>query len=56
MIRFGVDFGGTKIEVAALNEAGEFAARVRKPNPGSYEAALDGPADAGRGEQVFREV
>jgi fructokinase len=34
MIRFGVDFGGTKIEVAALNEAGEFVARVRKPNPG----------------------
>jgi fructokinase len=41
MIRFGVDFGGTKIEAAALNEAGEFVARVRKPNPGSYEAALD---------------
>jgi fructokinase len=41
MIRFGVDFGGTKIEVAALNEAGEFVARVRKPNPGEYEAALD---------------
>lgn len=41
MIRFGVDFGGTKIEVAALGETGEFAARVRKPNPGDYEAALD---------------
>lgn len=41
MIRFGVDFGGTKIEVAALNEAGAFAARVRKPNPGNYEEALD---------------
>jgi len=41
MTRFGVDFGGTKIEVAALNEAGEFVARVRKPNPGEYEAALD---------------
>ena len=41
MIRFGVDFGGTKIEAAALNEAGEFVARVRKPNPGSYRAALD---------------
>jgi len=41
MIRFGVDFGGTKIEVAALSETGEFVARVRKPNPGSYEAALD---------------
>jgi len=41
MIRFGVDFGGTKIEVAALNDVGEFVARVRKPNPGNYEAALD---------------
>ena len=41
MIRFGVDFGGTKIEVAALNEAGAFVARVRKPNPGNYEEALD---------------
>lgn len=41
MIRFGVDFGGTKIEVAALNEAGDFVARVRKPNPGTYDAALD---------------
>ena len=41
MIRFGVDFGGTKIEVAALNQAGEFVARVRKPNPGNYEEALD---------------
>lgn len=41
MIRFGVDFGGTKIEVAALSEAGEFVARVRKPNPGDYAAALD---------------
>ena len=41
MIRFGVDFGGTKIEVAALGETGEFVARVRKPNPGDYDAALD---------------
>ena len=41
MIRFGVDFGGTKIEVAALNQAGEFVARVRKPNPGNYEEALE---------------
>ncbi len=41
MIRFGVDFGGTKIEAAALNAAGEFVARVRKPNPGNYEAALE---------------
>jgi len=41
MIRFGIDFGGTKIEAAALNAAGEFVARVRKPNPGNYKDALD---------------
>jgi fructokinase len=39
-IRIGVDFGGTKIEAAALNERGEFLARVRAPNPGSYDASL----------------
>ncbi|HEY2708853.1 MAG TPA: ROK family protein [Caulobacteraceae bacterium] len=41
MIRIGVDFGGTKIEVAALDAKGEFVARVRKPNPGNYEGALE---------------
>lgn len=41
MIRFGIDFGGTKIEAAAIDEAGAFVARVRKPNPGGYKAALD---------------
>lgn len=39
-IRIGVDFGGTKIEAAALNARGEFLSRVRVPNPGSYDAAL----------------
>lgn len=41
MIRFGVDFGGTKIEVAALNAAGDFVARVRKFNSGNYDEALE---------------
>lgn len=41
MIRFGVDFGGTKIEAAALDAAGRFLARVRAPSPPDYEAALD---------------
>lgn len=41
MIRFGVDFGGTKIEAAAIDETGAFVARVRKPNPGNYQAALE---------------
>jgi fructokinase len=41
MIRIGVDFGGTKIEAAALDPGGAFAARVRRPNPGDYRGALD---------------
>ncbi|MGH8310807.1 MAG: ROK family protein, partial [Steroidobacteraceae bacterium] len=40
MIRIGVDFGGTKIEAAALDPEGNFRARVRAPNPGSYEASI----------------
>ena len=39
-IQIGVDFGGTKIEVAALDPEGEFLARVRAPNPGSYDDAI----------------
>jgi fructokinase len=41
MIRIGVDFGGTKIEAAALDAQGRFQARVRRPSPGSYEAGLE---------------
>ncbi|MEJ0065861.1 MAG: ROK family protein [Caulobacteraceae bacterium] len=41
MIRIGVDFGGTKIEAAALDASGQFVARVRMPNPGDYQAALE---------------
>jgi fructokinase len=41
LIRIGVDFGGTKIEAAALDERGQFQARVRAPNPREYQAALD---------------
>ncbi|HEY2048292.1 MAG TPA: ROK family protein [Caulobacteraceae bacterium] len=41
MIRIGVDFGGTKIEAAALDSQGRFVARVREPNPGEYGAAID---------------
>jgi len=40
MIRIGVDFGGTKIEAAALDADGQIVERLREPNPGSYEAAL----------------
>jgi fructokinase len=40
MIRIGVDFGGTKIEAAALGPDGGFLSRVRALNPGEYTAAL----------------
>ncbi|MCS7101896.1 MAG: ROK family protein [Burkholderiaceae bacterium] len=42
MIRLGVDLGGTKIEIAALDEAGRLLLRRRVPSPStSYEAILD---------------
>ncbi len=41
MIQIGVDFGGTKIEAAALDRDGAFLARLRAPNPGSYAAAVE---------------
>jgi fructokinase len=40
MLRLGVDFGGSKIEAAALAPNGDVVARVRRPNPRQYEAAL----------------
>ena len=39
-MRIGVDFGGTKIEAAAITDDGAFAARIREPNPGGYDSAL----------------
>jgi fructokinase len=45
MIRIGVDFGGTKIEAAAVDAQGRFQARVRAPNPRIYEDALAMVAD-----------
>lgn len=39
-IQIGVDFGGTKIEAAALDQSGDYLARVRAPNPGNYESAI----------------
>ncbi len=39
-IRVGVDFGGTKIEAAALDADGAYLARRRVPNPGDYDGAL----------------
>jgi fructokinase len=40
MIRIGVDFGGTKIEAAALAPDGRFLARIRAPSPPVYEDAV----------------
>ena len=40
MVRIGVDFGGTKIEAAALDAAGAVTLRRRTPNPGDYDSAL----------------
>ena len=41
MIRIGVDFGGTKIEAAALDAQGRFQARVRGASPRDYAAGLE---------------
>lgn len=45
MIRIGVDFGGTKIEAAALDADGAFRARVRGASPRTYEAGLQAVAE-----------
>jgi fructokinase len=45
VIRIGVDFGGTKIEAAAVDHEGRFRARVRAPNPRVYADALVTVAD-----------
>jgi fructokinase len=39
--RIGIDFGGTKIEAAALGPDGAYLHRVRAPNPGDYGGALE---------------
>lgn len=44
-MRIGVDFGGTKIEAAALDSQGEIRVRDRVPNPGNYEGAVKAVAD-----------
>lgn len=46
MIRIGVDFGGTKIEAAALDPEGRFQARVRRPTPTSYDDRLEAAREA----------
>lgn len=46
MIRIGVDFGGTKIEAAALDRDGRFLARVRRPTPPEYADRLEATLEA----------
>lgn len=45
MIQIGIDFGGTKIEAAALDSAGGYLERIRIPNPGNYDHALTALCD-----------
>ncbi|HXV00744.1 MAG TPA: ROK family protein [Caulobacteraceae bacterium] len=45
MIRIGIDFGGSKIEAAALGDDGGYLARQRIANPRTYNAALAAVAD-----------
>lgn len=40
MVRIGVDFGGTKIEAAALSADGSLLATRRAPTPRNYDAAI----------------
>ncbi len=40
MIRIGLDFGGTKIEAAALDPQDGYLHRIRRPNPGAYDLAV----------------
>lgn len=46
MLRLGIDLGGTKIEIIALDDAGRELVRRRVPTPkGDYEATLKAVAD-----------
>ncbi|HTR16546.1 MAG TPA: ROK family protein [Acetobacteraceae bacterium] len=38
--RAGIDFGGTKIEIAVLDRDGAVVLRHREPNPGTYDGAM----------------
>lgn len=52
-VRFGIDLGGTKIEIAALDDQGEFALRRRIPTPrGKYDDIVRAIADLTRSAQV----
>lgn len=40
MTQIGIDFGGTKIEAAALDASGNYLERIRTLNPGDYGEAI----------------
>jgi fructokinase len=44
-IRIGIDFGGTKIEAAALSSNGDFVERKRIANPGNYDTSIRAVVD-----------
>lgn len=44
-MRIGVDFGGTKIEAAALDATGILLTRRRVPTPGTYDASIKAIVD-----------
>ena len=39
-MQIGIDFGGTKIEAAALDFNGQVVKRIRRGNPGNYDDAV----------------
>jgi fructokinase len=43
-VRFGIDLGGTKIEIVALGPDGGFAHRKRIATPAGYDATIEGIA------------
>ncbi|MFT8719836.1 ROK family protein [Acetobacter sp.] len=44
-IRLGIDLGGTKIEIVALDRIGNILLRKRVPNPGSYRPMIEAIRD-----------
>ncbi|MBR0662430.1 ROK family protein [Neoroseomonas oryzicola] len=40
-MRFGIDLGGTKIEIVALDRDGQVRLRQRRPTPGGYAATIE---------------
>jgi fructokinase len=45
VMRIGVDFGGTKIEAAAIDEFGNFCSRIRVNTPDTYTEAIQAVRD-----------